>query len=98
MPNTCCVPNCTNRSGGHKFPKDECMLKLWVVAIKRDKWQPNRHSTVCFNHFAAEDYIQENIGGKYGILILIVVAILTSDNNVFLGKFQFSRSNLTIIF
>lgn len=32
------------------------MLKKWLIAVKREKWKPTIHSTVCSSHFTSEDY------------------------------------------
>lgn len=70
MPSSCCcVPGCANR-GGHRFPKDDTLKKLWVIAIKRDQkrgklWEPTPFSVVCREHFNTSDYIQIT---TYGII------------------------------
>lgn len=66
MPSTCCcVPNCSNR-GGHLFPKDEKLKKIWIRAIKRNMednkhqlWKPSKTSVVCKLHFIPSDYISQ---------------------------------------
>ena len=64
MPTVCCVPLCKNRSG-HIFPwSDPSRVKAWVNAIKRDKWQPKRHSVVCKSHFDENDYITLTTSGN----------------------------------
>ena len=30
--------------------------KLWMIAIKRDKWVPGKYSVVCAAHFTENDY------------------------------------------
>ena len=52
----CCVPLCSNRTGGHFFPKEAGLRKLWLCAIKRDKFVPNSRSFVCYKHFKESDY------------------------------------------
>ena len=65
MPSSlCCVPHCSNR-GGHTFPTDVNLSNLWLIAIKQDKWAPNKYSIVCRSHFMEEDYSQETIHGLY---------------------------------
>ena len=67
----CSVPRCTN-TGGHVFPKDETLRKLWIIAIKRassdkpgsESWEPKKHSRVCHSHFDENDYIKETYFGK----------------------------------
>ncbi|KAK2142385.1 hypothetical protein LSH36_963g00064 [Paralvinella palmiformis] len=69
MPSTCfSVPECSNR-GGHQFPSDRNVCKLWVIAIRRvaDKtgklWRPSQNSLVCPSHFKADDYKTTNVRG-----------------------------------
>ncbi|XP_030836381.1 THAP domain-containing protein 2-like [Strongylocentrotus purpuratus] len=54
----CAAFNCTNRlkkgSGitFHRFPKSgSALLKEWLVKMRRDKWIPNKYSTMCSIHF-----------------------------------------------
>lgn len=35
------------------------MRKLWVLAIKRDRWQPTSSSRLCSAHFTNEDYVHD---------------------------------------
>lgn len=56
---TCAVPMCAT-SGGNRFPRDEKMKKAWIIAIKRDKFEPKTHSVVCQKHFKPEDYVSES--------------------------------------
>jgi len=52
-----CVPKCSNRIKGHRFPKDELLKKKWLIAIRRDKFKPTEHSRVCKAHFTPSDYV-----------------------------------------
>ncbi len=65
MPTECCVPLCTNK-GGHKFPRDGSIAKAWLVAIRRDQWNPaeHKHAVVCYNHFSPDDYKDWTYTGK----------------------------------
>jgi len=56
MPSICCVPQCENRGGGHKFPRDKALRNRWIIAIKRDKWKPGKSHVVCYKHFSPSDY------------------------------------------
>jgi len=59
MPFTCCcVPLCNGR-GGHKFPADRLLIKKWLIAIRRDRWQPTKSSVVCVRHFTTDDYVRK---------------------------------------
>ena len=63
MPSTgCCVPEC-NGLGGHRFPRDKQLKKLWMIAIRRDKWHPTATSVVCHRHFTDIDYRSETTSG-----------------------------------
>jgi len=63
MPATgCCVPEC-NGLGGHRFPRDKNLKKQWMIAIRRDKWQPTATSLVCRRHFTDSDYRSETTAG-----------------------------------
>lgn len=81
MPSSCCcVPGCANR-GGHRFPKDDALRKLWIIAIKRDQkpgklWQPSPSSVVCFQHFESTDYIKETTHGNIAVVLKSVSLIL----------------------
>ncbi|KAL4709184.1 hypothetical protein ACJJTC_008112 [Scirpophaga incertulas] len=52
---SCCVPNCTE-NGGHKFPRDAKLKKLWLKAIRRVKFEPKSGARVCHKHFVDNDY------------------------------------------
>ena len=70
MPQYCSVPDCKNRSGGIRFPKDPALKKKWQVAIRRQDpvkkklWEPGTHAVVCHNHFADSDYREPGLLGK----------------------------------
>lgn len=64
----CCVPECSNESGTDKrngvkrsyyrFPQsDSKQFKLWIAAIRRDKWEYRSWHRICSDHFK---------GGKKG--------------------------------
>src|SRR5271170_6445914 len=56
MPSICCVPQFENRGGGLKFPIDKALRNRWIIAIKRDKWKPEKSHVVCYKHFSPSDY------------------------------------------
>ncbi|KAL0850552.1 hypothetical protein ABMA28_012328 [Loxostege sticticalis] len=60
----CCVPNCVE-TGGHQFPRDVKLKKLWLKAIRRLKFEPKSGARVCHKHFKESDY--EKIGKYSGI-------------------------------
>ena len=44
----------------HRFPlKDSNRLKLWLIKLKRENFEPTEHSALCSEHFNDEDF--ENI-------------------------------------
>lgn len=60
---SCAAFGCTNRyvKGGpksfHYFPmKNEELLKKWIVAIKRENFNPTKYSCLCSDHFLPSDY------------------------------------------
>ncbi|CAG9109153.1 unnamed protein product [Plutella xylostella] len=57
MPQCCAVPLCSERKGGHMFPRDKTVLEQWLVAIRRKNYCPTKHSRVCKKHFNPEDYV-----------------------------------------
>lgn len=60
----CCVPNCVE-TGGHQFPRDVKLKKLWLKAIRRLKFEPKSGARVCHKHFKESDY--EKIGKYSGM-------------------------------
>ena len=63
MPSSCCAVGCTKRYSKEegvrmfRFPKDEAHRRLWIQAIRRDKWEPNSHSRVCCEHFISGKFL-----------------------------------------
>ena len=58
MVNNCCVCGCTNYVGKKpglrffRFPladKERC--KRWTIAVRRENWEPKKHSRICGEHF-----------------------------------------------
>lgn len=64
MPSGCCVPRCSSRRGGHQFPNDPVLRKVWLVAVRRDQWKPTAASRVCHKHFKEEDFVATTALGK----------------------------------
>jgi len=69
----CCVPDCKNSScremerkllglpklSFHSFPKDEAMVRKWIIKIKQDlgpDFKLNDSTRVCSAHFTPDDY------------------------------------------
>ncbi|XP_078331887.1 uncharacterized protein LOC144625315 [Crassostrea virginica] len=59
MVKNCCVYKCRNvcnadaRSRGlsfFRFPKDKRKRRVWIKAVNRDKWEPDKHSWICSDH------------------------------------------------
>ncbi|OWF45953.1 THAP domain-containing protein 6 [Mizuhopecten yessoensis] len=69
MPQYCCVPGCKN-SGGHKFPTEIALQKIWRIAIRRvdtvtkGLWQPGKSDVVCHRHFITSDYKNTLLGER----------------------------------
>ena len=59
MVTCCCVPGCSKRSSGHKFPKDKSLWKQWLHAIRRAKFKPSEFSRICSDHFKSEDFDEQ---------------------------------------
>ena len=55
MPQCCVIPECSTRDAGHRFPRDQPLLKKWLIAIKRDKFKPTQYSRICKKHFNESD-------------------------------------------
>lgn len=58
MTSCCVVPMCSSRTSGHRFPKDKNLKKKWLVAIRRDNYEPTQFSRLCKKHFLPSDYIK----------------------------------------
>ena len=59
MPSTCCSAwKCSTR-GGHLFPTDLDLRKVWTDVVMRKDWQPSKSSVLCRGHFLEDDYITE---------------------------------------
>ncbi|XP_037524185.1 peroxynitrite isomerase THAP4 [Rhipicephalus sanguineus] len=61
---TCSVIGCSNVPpmpgiSFHSFPKDPRRRRLWVIALKRDRWEPRGSNQVCSAHFTVEDYVHD---------------------------------------
>uniref|UniRef100_A0A1E1XDL6 THAP-type domain-containing protein n=1 Tax=Amblyomma aureolatum TaxID=187763 RepID=A0A1E1XDL6_9ACAR len=65
MPTRCVAIGCTTtthsvpRVSLHIFPRCAMQRKLWVLATKRDKWEPSKHSVLCSAHFRSEDFVHD---------------------------------------
>lgn len=70
MPRFCVAYGCTNRSDKadcqqknisfHRFPlTDSNRLRQWLIMLKRENFEPNKHTLLCSEHFNLEDF--ENI-------------------------------------
>ena len=60
MPTYCCVPQC-KQFGNYQFPRDQALMRLWCIAIKRvgprqSVWKPSPSSKVCAKHFLPTDF------------------------------------------
>lgn len=73
MCTTCSAVGCRNMPpmpgvSFHTFPKSPKLRRLWVLAMKRDCWQPTPSSRLCSAHFRNEDYVHDpSIALRMGI-------------------------------
>ncbi|KAG8173931.1 hypothetical protein JTE90_014540 [Oedothorax gibbosus] len=54
-----CYKNSSKKIAGitfHRFPKEEILRKEWAKAVKRDNWNPSKHSVLCSEHFEESDF------------------------------------------
>lgn len=47
----------------HRFPTDLNMKKKWLIAMKRNNFQPSKVAVICSNHFKESDY-EINVQGN----------------------------------
>ena len=69
MPGKCSALNCKTGYAGqprvkdvtvHCFPlHDSVLLKKWIHALRRENWQPTKHSRLCSLHFGPDDFEME---------------------------------------
>ena len=64
MVSDCCVPQCSERSYGHAFPKDLKLRKQCLHVIRRDLSKPTKQSRVCYKHFKQDDYYEQSWASK----------------------------------
>ncbi|XP_075557876.1 peroxynitrite isomerase THAP4-like [Dermacentor variabilis] len=62
MPTRCVAVGCSNTystlgTSFHMFPRDQQVRKLWVLAVRRENWQPTRSSMLCSAHFKKDDFV-----------------------------------------
>ncbi|KAI5712107.1 hypothetical protein M8J75_005920 [Diaphorina citri] len=66
MVKSCCAYGCTNRqkTGSgitfHSFPSDVELKRKWVKAIRRQGFEPSRHTVICSSHFSANDFVESS--------------------------------------
>lgn len=62
---SCVAYGCNNEQDRRKIPfhtfpfKRPEILKLWIQALRRDKWTPSKTSRLCGEHFLPTDYINQ---------------------------------------
>ena len=73
----CCVPHCTvtgyvvegeEKVTFHALPKQEKLLKTWIVKIKRDEgthFQITKHTKICSRHFQKSDFFTTQKGRRF---------------------------------
>ncbi|KAJ3661786.1 hypothetical protein Zmor_006170 [Zophobas morio] len=66
---SCSAYGCTNRQkkgvdiSFHSFPSDTILRQQWIIAMKRQNFQPSKYSKLCSEHFQKDDFIH-NFGLK----------------------------------
>ena len=62
MPKYCCVYGCYSSSDKntelsfHDFPTNSAQALAWKVRLRREDYEPTRHSYVCSRHFQEDDF------------------------------------------
>ena len=91
----CAATNCTNRSKSKvstfKFPADPKIREEWLKHLKRESFQPTKHSRLCENHFTMESFdesyvIKFSLGLKPGKPKLKKNAVPTIFNFANVGR------------
>ena len=91
----CAAKNCTNRSKSKvrtfKFPADPKIPEEWLKNLKRESFQPTKHSRLCENHFTEESFDESyviilSLGLKPGKPQLKKNAISTISNVANVGR------------
>lgn len=89
MPSYCSAFGCNNSSAGstnvsfHSFPlNDKKLISIWIARIKRENFEPKKHSKICSDHFEPECFKIEMFSGRRH---LIAGAVPT--------KFSFTKEN-----
>lgn len=64
MPTRCVAVGCSNTystpgTSFHMFPRNQEVRKLWVLAMRRENWQPTRSSMLCSAHFKKDDFVYD---------------------------------------
>ncbi|KAG8193403.1 hypothetical protein JTE90_009629 [Oedothorax gibbosus] len=55
-----CYNNSSKKIAGitfHRFPKEEILRKEWAKAVKRDNWNPSKHSFFVQRDFAEGEVV-----------------------------------------
>ena len=69
---SCCAFGCQNRQRKpntkfFRFPSNSKQRLRWILAVKRDKWTPDKYSRICSDHF---------VGGIAGCLRFIILSLM----------------------
>jgi hypothetical protein len=71
MVKSCCAVGCTNRHqkgnklSFYRFPVDSERRARWIAAIRRQNWQPTKHSFLCSAHFITGKKSQDPLSPDY---------------------------------
>ena len=55
-----CRNDCKSKVSTFKFPEDPKLRKEWLLKMKRESYEPTKHSRICADHFTA-DCFQQNL-------------------------------------
>ncbi|QQP38865.1 Putative LOC101240618 [Caligus rogercresseyi] len=67
MVKSCAAYNCSNRSvqtlesrgiSFHAFPKDPLLRRRWILAVRREKFNPSPFTWICSEHFLENDFMR----------------------------------------
>ena len=71
MGKACCAVGCTNRFtkgtgvSFYRFPKDPARRALWIAAVGRKNWTPNKYSWICSAHFVSGKKSDDPLSPEY---------------------------------
>nr|KAG5706966.1 hypothetical protein BaRGS_021472 [Batillaria attramentaria] len=66
MVKTCCAPQCHNKSkqpgiSFFCFPKHPTVRREWIRRLKKENFEPTRHTVLCSQHFDSSCFLSESV-------------------------------------